>query len=218
MRIILFLISFLIFAACSSKPKPVEPPLEVAVLESKFTELLKKFKPISKEIFKVYSYEDFKDFKGKELDSLDALLFPTEISERYFQDSEGIFACYQFAIDSNRIGLIARTPGEYVPSSIKLFIYDKQRDKLTSYLELAESIGDAGYMMSKTSWIIQDKKDIQVLTWVHEKQYNEVMDYTDTTVSIWDYHYLINISKNKFDTLSKNSGYLTKKYASLLQK
>ncbi|MFX7198022.1 hypothetical protein ABTI40_19625, partial [Acinetobacter baumannii] len=58
-------------------------------------------------------------YKGTQLDSNDAVLFPAEISKRHFSDPPGLFACFRFKIDSFKTGLIARTPSEYYPTSIK---------------------------------------------------------------------------------------------------
>lgn len=216
-KTILYLTIIIALASCNQKSKSFTNQKVEIKKESKYSDLLKKFEGISLDTLKVFSDEDFKVFKGRELDSLDVILFPKEIAEAHFIDPPGIFACYKFSIDSNRIGLIARTPSEYVPSSIKLFVFDKVKDEITNYVELAESWGDAGDVLEKTSWLFRNKDNsINSLVWVHESHYNSVEVENDTTSESWDYHYLINISKTKIDTINKDSKVLTKEFRNLL--
>jgi len=98
--------------------------------ESKYGKLLSKFKDISIDTLRIYSpeYSSEKligEFVGVELDSTDAILFPNDIELQHFNDPPGLYAVYKFPVDSNTLGLITRTPSEYVPSSIKLFYFDK---------------------------------------------------------------------------------------------
>jgi hypothetical protein len=98
----------------------------------------------------VYSPEELTgQYKGIELDSSDAVLFPADISQQHFNDPPGLFAVYKFPINGNTLDLIARTPSEYVPSSIKLFFLDKVRDSITSYIELAENWGMQAMLILK---------------------------------------------------------------------
>jgi hypothetical protein len=218
MKKLLYLIIVITLFSCNKKPKSLINLKTETPKESKYLELLKKFDNISIDTLKVFSSEDFGNFKGRELDSLDVILFPKEIAEAHFIDPPGLFACYKFQIDSDRIGLIARTPSEYVPSSIKLFVFNKLKDEITNYIELAESWGDAGDALEKTSWLFRNKdNNIQSLVWVHESHYNGVEVENDTTSESWDYHYLVNISKSKFDTIYKNSELLSKEFKNLLK-
>lgn len=213
----LYLTIIITLVGCNQKSKSLINQKVEIKKESKYLDLLKKFEGISLDTLKVFSDENSEVFKGRELDSLDAILLPKEIAEAHFIDPPGIFACYKFPIDSNRIGLIARTPSEYVPSSIKLFVFNKVKDEITNYVELAESWGDAGDVLEKTSWLFRNKDNsINSLVWVHESHYNSVEVENDTTSESWDYHYLINISKTKIDTINKDSKVLTKEFRNLL--
>lgn len=185
---------------------------------SAFTNLLHKFEEIDFDTLKVFSEEEFIKFKGQPLDSLDALLFPKEIAELHFLEVPGIFACYKFSIDSNRIGLIARTPSEYLPSSIKLFIYDKKTDAILNYIELAENFGDAGYCMDKSSWIIKNKRNMyQALIVMNEMDDHSVEESNDTTIEQWSSDYLVDLSKPRLDTITTNSKLLKRKFGYLLK-
>src|SRR5258708_22464959 len=85
--------------------------------KSRFEWLLKKYAPISFDTLKIFSSDHLDNesypFKGKKLDSAGILLFPKEISAAYAYDS-GYYACFKFRIDSSRMGLITRTPSDYV--------------------------------------------------------------------------------------------------------
>lgn len=169
MKKLLYLITIITLYSCNKKPESLSTEKVEVKKESKYSHLLKKFENVSLDTLKVFSDEDFKIFKGRELDSLDVILFPKEIAEAHFIDPQGIFACYKFPIDSNRIGLIARTPSEYVSSSIKVFVFNRVKDEITNYVELAESWSDAGDVLEKTSWLFRNKDNsISSLIWVHE--------------------------------------------------
>ena len=186
--------------------------------ESKYKELLSKFKDRSFDTLKVYSPEELTgEYKGVELDSADAVLFPEDIAQQHFNDPPGLFAIYKFSIDSNKIGLIARTPSEYVPSSIKLFLFDRAKDTITSYIELAESWGDAGDYMTKNAWIYKENgKSLRTLIWLMEGHDNSVEDERDTTHEERNYYYLVDLSNGEIDTISKDDQGLEKKFSNLL--
>jgi hypothetical protein len=191
--------------------------------ESKFKKLLSKFKDVSIDTLKVYSpeYSSEKltgEFIGTELDSTDAILFPNDIALQHFIDMPGLYAIYKFQLDSNTLGLITRTPSEYFPSSIKLFYLDRKKDSITSYLELADSWGDAGDYMSKESWLFKDSlQKFHAFTWVMEGHDNSVDNEKDTTTQEWNYYYLLDISKPKVDTIIKDEKKLIKKFANIMK-
>ena len=129
--------------------------------------LLTKFKDVSVDTFEVYSSDDLKNvnfsFHGVRLDSIEIITLPEKMRNNFDQD---FYGCYKFSIDSNHVGLIIRTPSEYVTSSIKLFVLDNSsKGILDSYVELAESTGDAGYSLTKTSLIFKDNLKLYYLIW-----------------------------------------------------
>ena len=189
--------------------------------ESKFKSLLTKYKDISVDTLNVYSAEDLESnsykFKGTQLDSADVSLFPKTLSEQYFYD-HGFFACYKFALDTIRTALITRTPSTYEPSSVKLLIFDKQKDSVTDFVELAETFGDAGDYAEKTSWLFKDERNKYInFMWYQESHDNSVDDEKDTTIQTWNYYYLFDISKSKVDTANKNEKELLTKFGKLLK-
>lgn len=187
--------------------------------ESKYNRLLSKYKEISIDTLKVYSPEEIKDkFNGSELDSADATLFPTEIARQHFNDPPGLFAIYKFAIDNNRTGLITRTPSEYAPTSIKLFFFDKKKDAITSYIQLAENWGDAGDYMSEDSWLFKENnKHLQVFIRIMDGHDNSVDNEKDTTKDESYRYYLLDLSKSNVDTINKDEKELIKKFGSLIK-
>lgn len=191
----------------------------VAEKESRYAEMLNKFKMVSFDTLKVFYSYDNKKFKGKELTLKEAKVFPLGIEENYYGDLSGVFACYRFEIDSTRMGLIARTPSEYESSSVKLFIFDKKTDKiLDNYLELGQMFGDAGDFFSKTSWLFKTKNnEILSLIYDYESYDHQVEDTTDFTLDEWHNYALINCMNEKFDTLSTNGAQLKKRFRRVLK-
>jgi hypothetical protein len=185
--------------------------------KSRYTKLLSKFETIAFDTLEVNSIgegseTDYK-YNGKQLDSLDAILFPTDIAKAHFNDPPGLFACYKFQIDSTREALIARTPSEYSPTSIKLFIYRADKDTLEEISEIALYIGDAGALRDVTSWIFKDKqRHFQVFTWTHDTEDNSVENEHDTTISVSNSFALRDLSNNKLTemntSISKLPAYL----------
>ena len=186
--------------------------------ESKYKNLLSKFKEKSFDTLKVYSPEELTgEYKGIELDSTDAVLFPEDIAQQHFNDPPGLFAIYKFPVDDTRIGLIARTPSEYVPSSIKLFFFDKIQDTITSFIELAESWGDAGDEYIKKAWLFEDKRNnLKSFIWAEVIHDNSINNEKDTTYQSKNYYYLVDLSKQKADSVSTDEKELLKKFGNLL--
>ncbi|TSJ47917.1 hypothetical protein [Fluviicola chungangensis] len=228
--ITLLILSQGIFLSCSSNakkdtPKADEPVTQVDSSlfqkESVYAELLKKFKPISFDTLEVTYEYDTKDkrFKGQELTLKEAKIFPLGITENFFGKLSGVYACYQFPLDSTYIGLIARIPGEYDANSVGLFIFDRQKDQLLKeYLHLSVDFGDAGDVYGRTSWLIKSKnKQYQSLAYDYSAYYHEVEDTNDHTVDEWEEYYLFNCMSPKFDTISKNGTRLKKQFKRILK-
>jgi len=190
------------------------------VIPSKYAALLEKFKPISFDTLKVYYKYTGKRFDGKELTLKEAKIFPIGITENYFGKLSGVYACYQFQIDSTTLGLIARTPSEYESSSIKLFLFDTKKDVLLKeYFELSQDIGDAGDYYNRTSWLFKTKNSqIQSFVYDYSSYYHGVEDTTDETVDEWHSYFLIDCMSPKFDTISKNETQLKKRFKRVLKK
>ena len=191
--------------ACSPATETIEQKA------TEFDKLLSRFKSISIDTLKVYSSNEKGEvpekFKGIALDSMYAILFPSEIAELHF-NNPGLFACYKFPLDSFRTALIARTPSEYVPSSIKLFIYDKQKNAMTNCIELSESWGDAGDSMEKKSWIFKNSKgNWEIFQWRKDCSYETENDETpvcDDSLTIFQF------VRDKFARTNVNASALLK--------
>lgn len=201
------------------QPKERQPETK-ARRESKYDRLLTKFKDIRFDTLEVYSPEELTgEYKGVALDSSDAVLFPADIAQQHFNEPPGLFAVYQFPISDKVLGLIARTPSEYVPSSIKLFFLDKEKDSITSYKELAENWGDAGDVSIKTAWLLKDRQQkLKTFIWVQESHYNSVDDEQDTTIQQWNYYYLLRLSGKGADTVSQDEKQLEREFSRLLKR
>jgi hypothetical protein len=220
MKKLLFPLFLLTIFSCDQL-KPIKSKGKETLTKSKYHKLFAQYFNIAIDTLWVYSPDtDTSAYNGRSIDSINALFFPEDMAQRHFIEPPSLFAIYKFAIDSNRLGLITRTPSEYVPSSIKLFFYDKRKDSLTSYIEIGETIGDAGDYMVKNSWFFRDSssKHLHVLIDVTQGHDNSVDNPKDTTISEKDYYTLLDLSKEKIDTLFDDKEKLPRQYQNMVRK
>jgi hypothetical protein len=157
-------------------------------------------------------------FYGKEIDSTGAMMFPEEIKNLHYHNILGLYGVFKFAIDSNRLGLIARTNSIHAPVSIKLFFFDIKKDTIANYIELADYQQDAGDFMKMRSWLFRDSsKRLQTLIQEHEWHDNSADNPKDTIVTTADYYTLLDISKPRIDTIFERKEKLPKQYEQLIQ-
>lgn len=216
MKKLFYLICLAGIASCE-QPKPIKSRANRhQPLNSKYNSLFELYPNIAIDTLWVYSPDDtLTAYKGRALDSTNALFFPEDMYKQHFGEPS-LFAVYKFAIDTNRLGLLTRTPSEYVPSSIKMFIYDKRNDSLTSYIELGETWGDAGDWMIKNSWLFRDSSNrLHAFIDVTQGHDNSVDDPKDTTVVQEDQYTLLDLSKDKIDTIFADKVKLPAKYSHL---
>ena len=220
MKKLFYLLGILGIASCGQQ-KPINSEATDATLaKSKYRNLFAQYLNIGIDTLWVYSpNDDSSVYNGRAIDSTNALFFPEDMARMHFSEPPSLFAIYKFAIDSNRLALITRTPSEYVPSSVKLFFYDRRKDSLTSYIEVGETIGDAGDYMVKNSWFFRDNnKHLHVLIDVTQGHDNSVDNPRDTTISETDYYTLLDLSKEKIDTLFNDKEKLPEQYQSMVRK
>lgn len=157
-------------------------------------------------------------FFGKEIDSTGAFMFPEEIRNLPYNYPIKLFGVFKFVIDSNRLGLIARTPSDYAPVSIKLFFFDIKKDTITNYIELANGLVDAGDYLYLKSWLFRDSsKHLKTLMWEHQRHDNSDDNPKDTTIVTEDYYTLLDISTPRIDTLFDRKETLPKQYEQLIK-
>lgn len=188
--------------------------------ESAYSEILKKFKPISFDTLKVYYTFDQNDkqFSGKELTLKEAKSLPLGITEHYYGKLSGVYACYQFPVDANKVGLIMRVPAEYESTSIVLCFLDLKTDKiLKGFYYLAERWGDAGDFYSRISWLYRTKNNYRAFVYVQETHDHSVEDTADHTVDDWRSYAIVNCMSPKFDTLSENETDLKMRFKGVLK-
>lgn len=228
---LIFLLSG-IFSSCNSNPdKKNELSKEEESVQktdssliqkkSVYDELLKKFKPISFDTLKVeYQYDTKnKKFQGTELTLKEAKSMNIEYTEPGYGKWSGVYACYQFTIDSLRTGLIARIPADYESTTIGLFILDRKKDQIErEYFPAGIIFGDAGDAYQRISWLFKTK-DKQLRSFVYDySSYNhEVEDTADHTIDEWTSYFLIDCMSPKFDTISKNEALLKKRFKNVLK-
>lgn len=175
---------------------------------SKYAALLNLYQQVTIDNFKVYSTTDFYDeafkFKGKRLDDAQVSLLPKKAISG--DPASGLFATYKFAIDANRTGLLTRTPGQYDSSSIKLLVYDKQKDAITDCFQLAEKWADAGDSFEAQSWLFTNPdKTLNCALWEQSVHDGKLDGDDDTTRKVTQHYYLFGFKKAVHDTLSNNA-------------
>ena len=199
---------------------------ETKVWVSKNQNFLNKFKTIEFDTLQVYSIDDINKnknykFKGdslKENEIKPVLFFLSHEEIEGFENAD-FHAVNKFNLDNNELGLIARTMREYWASSIKLYSYNKQKDKIISFIELAEKSGDAGDSFDKRSWILKDKnKNYKIFIWTHFEHDNTVEEDPKTPNYKEDNYYLVRFNQGNFDTISKNKKQLEKQFSKIIKK
>jgi hypothetical protein len=218
MKKIFFLAGMIAVFSCE-QPKPIRSKGGIEY-KGRFKDLFPQFFNIAIDTLEVYSpTNDSSVFKGHAIDSLNAQLFPADMAQQHSTENPALFAIYKFMIDSARMALLARTPSEFEPSSIKLFVFDRRKDSLTSYIELGETFGDAGDYMTKNSWLFRDStKHLQALIQVFQGHDNSVDNPKDTTREEEYLYSLVNFSKDGIDTIFADKKQLPEKYSPLLKK
>lgn len=208
------LLLFIGLAACQSASNQQNPNTLLTsdtVAKSDINQLLKLYQPLIGDTVEVDNKAEAADtkwrYQGTLIDTLLLKLLPT-----YAEGYEPFYyACYKFDLDANTVGLITRTPSEYESSSIKLFAWHKKTNTITFETELAESWGDAGDAMRKTSWLYHHQQSgwMGIL-----EQFNYSEDLEDTTAPIsetYDYYHF-KWANNRIDTISRDSSALVAMY------
>jgi hypothetical protein len=219
MKRIVYLAVIVCIVSCKSK----EPKLEQGVepVKSRFIELLDKYKTISFDTLAVFSTSETNDtafkFGGEKLDTADLALLPKELGAEYGGDF-AFYACYQFVIDNNRIGLITRTPSDFSSTSLKLLVYYKKEDILATGVELADVWASAGDVVDKNAWLFKDKdQQYHSLIQVTESHDNSVNDPKDTVMHSKEHYFSVDLSTPAMDTINDNAKELAAKAELLLK-
>ncbi|MGZ8570334.1 MAG: hypothetical protein ACXWW0_13170 [Bacteroidia bacterium] len=208
MKYLVFLvINAVILNACSNQKE---------LNQNKFESLLSKYKDITFDTLHIYSSQpvekDSFKYKGNKLDSLDVVLLTGETQKDHFFYEE-FFSCYKFNIDSIRIGLISRVPGQNSSSAIQIYIYDKAKDSITENAELADNWGDAGFHFEEESYLFWDNNSgLKLFSWIYESEDHSIENENDTTIEERRHYHLVDYSKNLHDTISRNAKYLSREF------
>jgi len=219
MKKMFFLAGMVALFSCD-QPKPIQSKGGI-VYNGRFKSLFAQFFNIGLDTLEVHSPDSINDvYHGRTIDSLNARFFPAEMAQQHSSEHPALFAVYKFMLDSAHMGLLVRTPSEYESSSIKMFLWNRRKDSLTSYIELGENWGDAGDYMKKTSWLFKDtsSRHIQALIEVFQGHDNSVDNPKDTTREERYLYTLVDFTKNGFDTLFTDEEKLPGKYSQLIKK
>ena len=194
---------------------------ETKVWVSKNQKFLDQFKTVDFDTLKVYSAEDIYDekfeYKGKLLNITDSIFFPKEISI-FDMNKVDAYAVYKFDIDKNNLGLIARVGGEYDASSVKFFNYNKQKEIITDYRQLADFGGDAGDIWETKSWIFKNNQLFNFFVWEKFEHDNSVDEKPKLPNYKENHYFLLQFNNGKLDTISKNNEQLEKQFSKIIKK
>lgn len=217
MNKLLYLICLFAVFSCG-EPEPINA--KPGTQDSKHKKTLAYFYNIGIDTLAVESPIDAESvFYGKEIDSTGAMMFPEDIRNLHYHNIIGLYGVFKFVIDSNRLGLIARTNSVHAPVSIKLFFFDIKKDTITNYIELADYQEDAGDFMKLKSLLFRDSsRHLQTLIWEHQWHDNSADNPKDTTITTDDYYTLLDISKPRIDTIFDRKEQLPKKYEQVIKK
>lgn len=209
----------------SGKLAPQADSLTVSATSDKliYAQLLGKCKEITLDTLEVFATAGTEDstypYRGTPLDSLEVgALFPGERNPFSSVDHPPeFFAVSRFAMDAVNTGFIVRTPSEYTPTSIKLFVYNRLSGTIHDHIELADTWGDAGDAQITTSWLFKTKEQkIRMFTWVEMIHDNSVDNDADTTVIKSNQYCLLDLTRSLKDTVSADEKVLLKDFGHLL--
>lgn len=218
----LYISFILLLFSCSEKPQQEEKKL-AETKASRFDLIQGLFLNKTIDTFYVYSTWELEDknyaFKGEPLDSLQVDALPYDIKFGYsFNKDYG--ACYKFPLNNKQMAMIIRAHGEYVSSSVRLMVFDIEKDSVTKTLYLSDVFGDAGESMVSRSCIFKNSKGEFLILTYRQNSYDHNVngDANDTIVENWNQYTLINLSKNGGDTLAKDSASVVKGYSSIVKR
>jgi hypothetical protein len=219
MKKMFFLAGMVALFSCD-QPKPIQSRGGIEY-NGRFKGLFAQFFNIGLDTLEVHSPDTVTSvFNGHSLDSVSTQFFPAEMAQQHSSEHPALFPIYKFMLDSAHMGLLVRTPSEYESSSIKMFLWDRRKDSLTSYIELAENWGDAGDYMTKTSWLFRDtsSRHIQALIEVFQGHDNSVDNPKDTTREEERLYSLVDFTNTGVDTVFADKKQLPEQYSELLKK
>ncbi|RFS23496.1 hypothetical protein DVR12_10815 [Chitinophaga silvatica] len=142
-------------------------------------------------------------FSGTPISPLLRQFLPEEITK-----NETSFACYQFRLDDNTIGLITRVPSVYDATSINLSAYHKNSKKITFEAELSETFGDAGDVMSKSTILYRNAAKKWEAILEYYESHEELEEDTNTQSNTYTAYYQYRWNQQKFDTIGFDSSKL----------
>ena len=193
--------------------------VQVAEWTSKNQVFLDKFRTVELDSSRFVSPRYDEPKIGPTISKTELELFPKTLNiDSFIGEPEMFQAFLKFNINENLYGLVARMPGEYSFTSMKLFFYDKKQDAiLPQFFELADATGDAGYSEETKSWLWKDKNELKSFTY-HWTKVEKVEPDDPTRESRTDDYYLIKLNPEKIDTLRVSKSDLPKYQKLLNQK
>jgi len=159
-------------------------------------------------------------FGGKQIDSITINLFTEKVTYG-LPWTEGFYGIYSFKFNKQYTGLLTRTPGEYSPTVVSLWIYDIKNDSIVNNIQLSNIYVDAGDIQTKNSYLFFEKgEELKVLTFIHNIHDHSLDDveFSESKISESFSCSLTRVNATKLDTLSKDLAILKKKYGQQLKK
>lgn len=205
--------------AADSKMTGQSDTVQVVEWTSKNQEFLDKFRTIELDSSRFVAPRYDEPKIGPSISKAELELFPKSLKVDSFVGEPEMFQAFlKFEIDENHYGLVARMPGEYSFTSMKLFFYDKKQDAiLPQVFELADATGDAGYSEEIKSWLWKDKNELKSFTY-HWTKVEKIEPDDPTRESRTDDYYIIKLSPEKIDTVRVSKTDLPKYQKLLNQK
>lgn len=186
---------------------------------SKNQEFLDKFRTVKLDTLRFAAPTYDEPNIGPTISQSELELFPTDLNLDSYVGEPAMFQAFlKFDINDNLYGLVARMPGEYSFTSMKLFFYDRIKDEIApKYFEVADATGDAGYSEAITSWLFRDAEQLKSFSY-HWTKVEKIEPDDPTRESRTDDYYLISLSPDKIDTVRVSSSELSKYRELLSQK
>jgi hypothetical protein len=215
---LLFAVFIVIAAACNDSG--AESTTDVAIDTMELNKFLALFKELNVDSLQIESPDEISEpsdniFKGVAIDSNYYKFIATDDVSWVKSAGYNYYACFKKSLNDSTIMLVMRTPSEYWESSVKIYLLNTRTQKTFDKYEAAESWGDAGDVMIKTSWLIRNNADYKLITF---KNTCWALDYDLDSTECSDSTFYLSIINNKILEEKKEETDTNGIYKSLVSK
>jgi hypothetical protein len=154
LRMFFYFIIILALISCQSSDKQVQDSTQ------KFLDLFERIEWKELQIYSPSDEPDGNKFLGLPIPKTyhDNFKIHSFLYKR-LKDGCQLFASYKIELNDQYIGLFVRQISQYSETSITMYVFDITKQKIISYIELADSFGDGMWFFSEDGWLLDLNND-----------------------------------------------------------